>query len=370
MRSIFGSLCRQQLWYDKNLCSVVRQISSNRRFRGSVKDQMLPTFQWDDEELFVHCTAKPKTVSIIGAPMTHGQPFIGTDSGPQLLREAGLRQMLTSLGWRVDDVGNLKLPERFDSVFYSGEQNAKNSILVGEGAKIIAAEVYKKACECRFPLLLGGDHSVGIGSLAGILKARPNTGVLWIDAHADLNIPDHSPSGNMHGMPVGLLLKEMQYDLASISGLEWLELEPDARLSADSIVYVGLRDVDPEERKAIKKFGILAFTMTDIDRWGIGKVMEMALEHLKKKDSSRPIHLSYDIDAVDPGVAPATGTAVRGGLTYREALYVAEAAAGSGLLASADIVELNPSLSDAIGVKETTEMGLQIVTSLLGKSII
>lgn len=137
-----------------------------------------------------------------------------------------------------------------------------------------------------------------------------------------------------------------------------------------SIVYVGLRDVDFEERVLIKELGIKTFTMTDIDRYGIGAVMDMAITSLLKKDPTRPIHLSYDIDAVDPLLAPATGTAVRGGLTYREAHYIAEAAASSGHLASADLVELNPQLSDPAGAKETVEVGLQILTSLMGKSII
>ena len=136
------------------------------------------------------------------------------------------------------------------------------------------------------------------------------------------------------------------------------------------LAYVGLRDVDPEERSAIKNFGIAAFTMKDIDRYGIGAVMDMAIAHLLKHDPSRPLHLSYDIDAIDPGIAPATGTAVRGGLTFREAHYVAEAIVETGLLASADIVELNPQLADLNGANETTEMGLQIIASVMGKSII
>jgi len=153
-----------------------------------------------------------------------------------------------------------------------------------------------------------------------------------------------------------------------VPGFEWLQDAP--RLQPDSLVYVGLRDVDTEERKLIQSLGIAAYTMHEIDRYGIGQVMDMALHHLCAENPNRPLHLSYDIDAVDPVLAPATGTTVRGGLTYREAHYVAEAVAFSGNLASAEIVELNPNLSHDEGAEDTTELGLQIITSFMGKSII
>lgn len=302
--------------------------------------------------------------------MTHGQPYVGTDSGPALLREEGLREMLSDLGWRVEDSPDLN----FDNLPLSSSQahfkgNARNHKIVGAGSKLVAETVHESISKGRFPLVLGGDHSIAIGSLAGILKNNPNTGVLWIDAHADLNTPTISESGNMHGMPVGLLTKGVvSDDVYKIPGLEWLVDYP--KLDPSSIVYVGLRDVDPAERELINALDIQAFTMTEIDHFGIGRVMEMALEHLLQNDPARPLHLSYDIDAIDPVHAPATGTAVRGGLTFREAHYVAEAVALSGNLASADIVELNPTLSHDEGAKDTTDIGLQIITSFMGQSII
>jgi arginase len=160
-------------------------------------------------------------------------------------------------------------------------------------------------------------------------------------------------------------------DGARVPGFAWLDSVP--KLQPEQIVYIGLRDVDAAERDLIRSLGILAFTMHEIDRYGIGKVMEMALGHLLNETTghgNRPLHLSYDIDAVDPALAPATGTTVRGGLTYREAHYVAEAVAYTGKLASAEIVELNPSLSHAAGAEETVELGLQLITSFMGKSII
>eukprot|EP00978_Attheya_sp_CCMP212_P040805 scaffold226470_cov50-Attheya_sp.AAC.2 len=336
---------------------------------GNVHDRVLPSYLHDADQTFRH-TKSPKTVSVIGAPMTYGQPFVGTDAGPRLLREAGLLKMLSSLGWRVEDVPDLD----FESLGGGNKEqsyliNAKHSRMVGRGTEMLAALVEEKLQSGAFPLILGGDHSIAIGSLAGILRARPQTGVVWVDAHADINTPAGSESGNMHGMPLGFLMEGVEISEYP-PGLEWLAQEGAPRLNPDSIVYIGLRDVDPEERKIIRDLGIYAYSMYDIDHYGIGKVMDMALAHLLEKDPNRPLHLSYDIDAVDPAHAPATGTAVRGGLTFREAHYVAEALARNGNLASAEIVELNPTLSDEDGADNTIELGLQLLTSALGKSII
>uniref|UniRef100_A0A7S4I605 Arginase n=1 Tax=Odontella aurita TaxID=265563 RepID=A0A7S4I605_9STRA len=184
-----------------------------------------------------------------------------------------------------------------------------------------------------------------------------------------------SESGNMHGMPVGLLMAgwEDELERATIPDLEWLDDgdgSPAPRLNSDSIVYVGLRDVDRAERSALRQLNICTFTMHDIDCHGIGAVMSMDLGHLPQYDPKRPLHLSCDIDAIDPVHAPATGTAVRGGLTYREAHYIAESVARSGALGSVEMVELNPTLSDGERSCDTVELGLGVLTSLLGKSII
>jgi arginase len=302
--------------------------------------------------------------------MTHGQPFVGTDAGPSMLREKGLRNILTSLGWRVEDMPDLD----FDAEPFRGTvdpPNARNCSLVAHGSEKLADIVEEKLRGGNFPLILGGDHSIGIGSLTGILRVVPDIGIIWVDAHADLNTPATSDSGNMHGMPLGLLLdhpKESAVDFLELPGFDFLVDGP--RISPDQIVYVGLRDIDPTERIWIKKYGIKAFTMYDIDHYGIGQVMDKTFDHLLKDNPDRPLHLSYDIDAVDPILAPATGTKVRGGLTYREAHFVAEAVAQSGNLASAEIVELNPTLSDDSGAYDTVELGEQLVSSFMGKSII
>jgi arginase len=355
---------------------------------GNVQDRLLPSSV--SQSRTTPFIKDPKTVSVIGAPMTFGQPYTGTDDTPSLLRKAGLRSMLTRLGWRVKDNPDLDHSyENLSSVHTNNatnvrinpqehhqqqqQQNAKNSILVGAGAHLIC-EAVKEACQQgQFPLILGGDHSISLGSLSGILQMRPNTGILWIDAHADLHTPATSETGNMHGMPLGMLMDGISYDPSTLPGFEWWwEDDPQNKkrlLHPKDLVYVGLRDVDAAERKAIKQLGIKAFTMYDIDHYGIGRVMDMALDHLLSS-GPRPIHLSWDIDSVDPLHAPATGTAVRGGLTYREAHYVCESVAASGALASADIVELNPTLSDEHGGDLTVDLGIQLITSLMGKSII
>mmetsp|Transcript_11793 Transcript_11793/g.28250 ORF Transcript_11793/g.28250 Transcript_11793/m.28250 type:complete len:417 (+) Transcript_11793:94-1344(+) len=343
---------------------------------GNVHDQMMtsPDLQ------FKYCSY-PKTATIIGAPMTWGQPFVGTDSGPAMLRERGLLTNLTKLGWRVEDLNDLDFDNMTNPAGSSGgagssvygspmvdPPNARNCTMVGNAGRILADLVETKAREGRFPLMVGGDHSIGIGSLAGILRARPETGIIWVDAHADLNTPETSGSGNMHGMPLGLLLDqpigEGGVDFSKLPGFDFLIDGP--RFSPDQLVYIGLRDVDKPERDWIRKHDIKTFTMYDIDHLGIGKVMDEALDHLK----DRPLHLSYDIDAVDPVLAPATGTKVRGGLTYREAHFIAECVAQSGNLGSADIVEVNPTLSCDDGADETVELGLQLITSFMGKTII
>ena len=320
-------------------------------------------------------TLDPKTCTVIGAPMTYGQPYVGTDSGPSMLRQKGLKEKLSALNWRVQDLADLDFEGMdlgpaappVDGETFKGK--AKNHRQVGAGAKLLARTVEETLQKGRFPLILGGDHSIGIGSLAGILRVKPSTGVLWIDAHADLNIPSISGSGNMHGMPVGLMMQGVLPEGESLpSSLHWLRDYP--QLTPDQIVYVGLRDVDLEERKLIQQLGISAYTMTEIDRYGIGQVMDLALGDLTKRHPTRPLHLSFDIDAIDPVHAPATGTAVRGGLTFREAHYVCEAVAATGHLASMEIVELNPTLSNEQGADDTVELGMQIITSLMGKSII
>lgn len=284
--------------------------------------------------------------------------------GCSAMRTAGLRGVVKELGYRVKERGDVEIrrPQAGDPVSPIGGNNA---YAVGITNRNIATVVETAAREGDFVLSLGGDHSIAMGSLGGMLRARPNLSVVWVDAHADINAPETSSSGNIHGMPLSFLMKLV--DAGKVPGCEWIVDVP--RLHVERLVYIGLRDIDMAEKKAIKTLGIKAFTMHDVDKWGIGKVMEMALDHVASK-SNVPLHLSYDIDAVDPTVAPSTGTAVPGGLNYREAHYVAEACAQSGLLGSMDVVEINPELALGAGGMATVKLGVELVASALGKSIL
>ena len=308
--------------------------------------------------------AKPDTVSVIAAPFSFGQPLDGVERGAAEMKAAGLRGKIAALGYRVHEHPAIEVhrPTVHDPVSPIGGRNA---YAVGVTAARIAEATAAAAAAGHFVLTLGGDHSIAMGSLGGILRARPEVGVVWVDAHADINAPETSPSGNVHGMPLSFLMKLV--DAARVPGCEWVAELP--RLAASSLVYVGLRDLDVAEKRFIKTLGLRAYTMHDLDRYGVGKVMEMGLDYLAGT-KPRALHLSYDIDAIDPTVAPSTGTSVPGGLNYREAHYVAEACAESGLLGSMDVVEINPDLVPGAGGMATVAMGVELVQSALGKSIL
>jgi arginase len=231
----------------------------------------------------------------------------------------------------------------------------------------LSQQVYEHAKEGRFVLTLGGDHSIAIGTISGTAKAirerlDRDMAVIWVDAHADINTPETSDSGNIHGMPVAFLT-----GLASDkpdAPFGWIKDEH--RVSVKKIVYIGLRDVDRGEKKILRENGIKAFSMHDIDRHGIGKVMDMALGWI---GSDTPIHLSFDIDALDPRFAPSTGTAVRGGLTLREGDFIAECVHETGSLVALDLVEVNPSLEEE-GAAETVRSGVSIVRCALGDTLL
>lgn len=297
-----------------------------------------------------------------------GQPHLGTDSGPDHLREAGLHNQLVELGWSVEETGNLDFlsPKAGDPVLDPRYGRANNSYAVGNSLRQIKEIYEQKANEGKFCLVLGGDHTIGAGSLAGMLSVHPDAGIIWVDAHADINTPDCSVSGNMHGMPISFIMNGL-VDVSKIPGLEWLVGGP--TMKPEQLVFIGLRDPDVAERRIIRELGIKSFTMQEVDRYGIGKTMEMALDHLGGK-KERPLHMSYDIDAVDPLLAPSTGTRVRGGLTWREAHYVAEAVAETNLLCGLDMVEVNAELSPGKGAQLTVDMALSLIASALGNRIL
>jgi arginase len=314
-----------------------------------------------------------KNLNLIQAPVALGQTLEGVDEAPSILLGHGLITQIEALGWKVlkvleVDPHDLKWnsPEGLLPAHQHG-QNIKFPHELGNTCREIAERAKASARERSFTLTLGGDHSVAIGSIGGALMSRPDLGVIWVDAHGDFNTPETSPSGNIHGMPLAFLTGLMQR--YRIPSFEWLK----NFLKKDQLVLIGIRSIDPEEREVMKKFGVHVFSMTEIDRYGIGGVMEKALKILLKK-KKRPLHLSFDIDSVDPHFAPSTGTRVRGGLNYREAHYIAESLASTGLLTGMDLVEINPRLGyvDPAHRGEgnvTVEIGLELVGSALGKRI-
>lgn len=246
-------------------------------------------------------------------------------------------------------------------------RNMKKPRAVSAVTKQLASQVYEHARDGRFVLTLGGDHSIAIGTIAGTAKAtRERIGrdiaVIWVDAHADINTPETSDSGNIHGMPVAFLTGLATETPENPFG--WIK--DDQRISVSKLVYIGLRDVDRGEKKILRDNNIKAFSMHDIDRHGIGKVMDMALGWIGR---DTPIHLSFDVDALDPMWAPSTGTPVRGGLTLREGDFIAECVHGTGSLIALDLVEVNPSL-EADGAAETVRAGCSIVRCALGDTLL
>lgn len=301
------------------------------------------------------------SVAILGAPFSKGQKRRGVEHGPKAIRDAGLVERLSNLDYPVHDFGDLTFKhlekdEHFMHVPFPRTVGRANQLLSGAVSGAVGAG---HTC-----IMLGGDHSLAIGSVEGHSQQCPDLCLIWVDAHADINTPLTSPSGNLHGQSVAFLLKDLQNKMPKVPGFSWMK----PFLSARDLVYIGLRDVDPGEHVFLKTLGIQYFSMRDIDRMGIQRVMEVTLDHLLAR-KQRPIHLSFDIDAFDPSLAPATGTPVNGGLTYREGIYITEEIHNTGLLSVMDVVEVNPTLGAAPEALEaTTSLAVDIVASALGQT--
>lgn len=299
-------------------------------------------------------TTRP--VTVIGAPLDLGQSRRGVDMGPSAIRYAGLEERLGALGVAVADRGNILTGE--PEGLAVGDERARYLEEILEACARLADAVSETVAEGSMPLVLGGDHSVAMGTLAGLAAAaeRPG-GVLWIDAHGDLNRPETSPSGNVHGMPLAAALGRAGEAFAS-GGLRFPAVDP-AR-----VALVGVRSLDPDERELVRATGIRVFTMSEIDRIGIERAVTEALTHVAGPGF---VHLSLDLDALDPEVAPGVGTPVRGGLTYREAHLACELVAESGLIGSLELVEVNPILDR----ENTTALtAVELAASALGKTIL
>jgi arginase len=294
-----------------------------------------------------------RPVAVIGAGLDLGQGRRGVDMGPSAIRYADLNGRLRELGLEVDDRGDVKSP--VPEATAEGGASARYLEPIKDVCDRIAALVSDAVGQGQVPLTIGGDHSIAMGTLGGMAKARGAGAVLWIDAHGDLNRPSTSPTGNVHGMP-----------LAAALGVAGPEFAGDAYPvpSVTRVALVGVRSLDPGEIELIRELDVRVFTMTEIDKLGVERVLREALAYLAGEAF---VHVSLDLDAVDPMFAPGVGTPVRGGLTYREAHLALELVADSGLLDSLDVVEVNPILDRE---NETAKLAVELVASALGARII
>ncbi|XP_060030755.1 arginase-2, mitochondrial [Erinaceus europaeus] len=302
------------------------------------------------------------SVAVIGAPFSRGQKRRGVEHGPAAVREAGLMKRLSALGCRLKDFGDLSFtPVPRDDLYNNLIVNPRSVGLANQELAEVVSRAVSGGYSC---VTVGGDHSLAIGTISGHARHCPDLCVIWVDAHADINTPLTTSSGNLHGQPLSFLLRELQDKVPQLPGFSWIK----PCISSPSIVYIGLRDVDPPEHFILKKYDIQYFSMRDIDRLGIQKVMEQTFDLLIGKQR-RPIHLSFDIDAFDPTLAPATGTPVVGGLTYREGMYIAEEIHNTGLLSALDLVEVNPQLAASEEeAKATASLAVDVIASSFGQT--
>lgn len=303
---------------------------------------------------------KARRVALIGVPMDIGGSKRGAAGGPAAIRRTDLLKHLKEIGCEARDLGDVEIPQQGKAKV--GHSRKRYADIIRRVCEDLCETVAKSVGSGEVPVVLGGDHSLAMGSISGTAKrlkaSGRRLGVLYLDAHGDMNVPHTTPSGNIHGMPVAHLLGMGDQRLARIGGFS-------PKLLPANTCLIGLRDLDADERALIKKSGVRAFTMKDVDRLGIGKVFDSALRHAA--DGTAGVHVSFDIDVVDPSVAQGTGTPSRGGLTYREAHYLMELVADSGKLLSMDMVEINP-LEDV--QNRTAELACELILSALGKTIL
>jgi len=293
-------------------------------------------------------------VRIIGVPMDLGQSRRGVDMGPSAIRYAGLDNRLRQLGHEVHDAGNIPVVDRETLLDSTDGSFFVRSI--AETCRHTYEAARQAIAEGFFPLFLGGDHSIAIGSIGGITHDS-RKGVIWIDAHGDFNTPDTSPNGNIHGMPVSILLGYGLPELVDIG-------RPGPKLAPADVVLIGTRDLDYDERTMLKNSGVTILTMRDIDERGIGAVARTAIQTLSHCES---LHISLDMDALDPAEAPGVGTPASGGLTYRESHLLMEVLGDTNRVRSMDIVEINPILDNR---NQTTHLAVELTASLLGQRIL
>lgn len=301
-----------------------------------------------------------KSISILGVPLSFGQSMAGVDLGPGAMRVAGLAQRIAKLGYDVEDLGDLPI-ERPRSIAAPGEKT-KYLSEIHKACENLAEEVAKITDAGKLAITIGGDHSIAIGSLAGVVKSfrkrDERLGLIYFDAHADMNTPDSSPSGNIHGMPLAALLGYGAPELVNVAGFA---PKFDPRLCA----HVGARDIDSGERELVRRLGMRFFTMREVDERGLATCMDEAIRIAGQGSAGYAV--TFDVDALDPGDAPGSGTLVRGGLSYREAHLAMEKIAEDGRMRSLEVVEINTALDVN---NRTAQLGVELVLSALGKTIL
>jgi arginase len=302
---------------------------------------------------------RPRPVDLIGVPLDLGAGRRGVDMGPSAVRITGLGARLAALGLVVSDLGDVDVP--LPETTPVGGERQRYVEEIAAVCRAVANLTRAAVSEGRTPVCIGGDHSLAAGSIAGVAQALRakggRLGVIWVDAHADMNTPETSPSGNVHGMPLAACLGQGPESLVAIGG--------GASVRPEDVALLGIRNLDERERNLVRRSGVRAYTMSDVDRRGVGSILEEILGTIGAR--TQGLHLSLDLDGLDPEVAPGVGTPVRGGLSYREAHLLCEMVAESGLLAGIDLVELNPTLDVR---NRSAEVGAELILSALGQTIL
>ncbi len=294
-------------------------------------------------------------IRTIGVPMDLGADRRGVDFGASAIRYAGLSEQLRRLGHSVHDIGNLVVPQPESQPI--GSSHLKYLDPIVQVAEDLAQQVTNALRANEFPLILGGDHSIALGSISGVANVHREVGIIWVDAHADFNTEETTPSGNIHGMVLAALAGLGNPLLTHVGG--WAP-----KLDPNNIVVIGARDLDPGEQKLLRTHHVHVFTMSDIDRFGISEVLRRAIAIAGRHHA---IHLSLDMDSLDPREAPGVGTPVRGGLSYREAHLAMEMISDSQHLVSMDVVEVNSILDRE---NATARLAVELILSALGKKIL
>lgn len=301
-----------------------------------------------------------KRIRVIGVPQDLGAGRRGVDMGPSALRIARLNSRILDLGYELVDMGDIgvTIPETHDA----GDPRLRYLTQIVEVCQKLSGQVGQVMKEAAFPLVLGGDHSVAIGTIAGVSAhyhhRRERLGVIWVDAHSDMNTPETTPSGNIHGMPLAVSLG---YGASVLTGLGGFQ----PKVRPEDTVLIGVRSIDETEKALVRESGITVFTMRDIDERGMWTVIREAIHIATRKTAG--LHLSFDVDSLDPNLAPGVGTPVSGGFSYREAHLLMESIADAGCLTSLEVVEINPIIDSA---NISAEVAVGLLMSALGKRIL